>query len=228
MLTEPLLIFKRPARSSSESGSGLISSVPYKRPITSLKPKNRARRPIPATVLSSISSNFSAAHQAEIDGFQYTSAVRVAFQSRRFWEQDHNIYGGISWSNQPITQLWYPNYAFGEDQGIILGAYIFGGPPGDSFTNLSPQARLDTTSTQATAVHPEFATESSRGISVAWAKVPFQLGGWGISSPSTLLTPDGNTFFAGEHLSILQGWQEGAILSAYSAIDGIVSRDLAT
>ena len=32
-------------------------------------------------------------------------------------------------------------------------------------------------------------------------------------------------FFAGEHLSILQGWQEGAILSAYHAIDGIVARD---
>nr|MDJ0941681.1 FAD-dependent oxidoreductase [Woeseiaceae bacterium] len=175
--------------------------------------------------LSSISSNFSAAHQAEIAGFQYTSSVRVAFQSRRFWEQDHNIYGGISWSNQPITQLWYPNYGFGEDQGIVLGAYIFGGPPGDSFTNLSPQARLDTTSAQATAVHPEFSSETSRGISVAWSKVPFQLGGWGVSSPSVLLTPDGNTYFAGEHLSILQGWQEGAILSAYNAIDGIVTRD---
>jgi monoamine oxidase len=32
-------------------------------------------------------------------------------------------------------------------------------------------------------------------------------------------------FFAGEHLSILQGWQEGAILSAYHAIDLVVARD---
>jgi monoamine oxidase len=62
---------------------------------------------------------------------------------------------------------------------------------------------------------------------VAWAKVPFQLGAWGTSDPGILLTPDDSIFFAGEHLSILQSWQEGAILSAYHAIDGIVARDSA-
>jgi monoamine oxidase len=71
------------------------------------------------------------------------------------------------------------------------------------------------------------ASQATHGISVAWRKIPFQLGGWGISVPAALLTPDDNMFFAGEHLSILQGWQEGAILSAYFAIDQIVSRDLA-
>ena len=40
------------------------------------------------------------------------------------------------------------------------------------------------------------------------------------------MNPDDNIFFAGEHLSILQGWQEGAILSAYNAIDGIVKKDI--
>lgn len=40
-----------------------------------------------------------------------------------------------------------------------------------------------------------------------------------------LLTADDNIYFAGEHLSILQGWQEGAILSAYHAINGIVAID---
>ena len=34
--------------------------------------------------------------------------VKVAFQARRrFWE-DEQIYGGISWTNQDITQIWYP------------------------------------------------------------------------------------------------------------------------
>jgi len=65
--------------------------------------------------------------------------------------------------------------------------------------------------------------EAARGISIAWPKVPFQLGAWGTSSPLTLLTPDENIVFAGEHLSILQGWQEGAILSAYHAIDMVVA-----
>ena len=181
---------------------------------------------IPATVLRNIANDFSAPHQGEISGFQYTSAVRIAFQSPRFWEQNHNIYGGITWTDQDITQIWYPNHGFQRADGIVLGAYIFGGAAGDNFTNMAPQTRLDATLLQASNVHPQFSGQAQNGISVAWRKVPFQEGAWGISNPAVLLTPDANIFFAGEHLSILQGWQEGAILSAYSAIDGIVDRDL--
>ena len=178
---------------------------------------------IPATVLASIPNDFSAAHQAEISGFNYSSAVRIAFQSRRFWEQEHNIYGGITWTNQDVTQIWYPNYGFGQANGIILGAYNFDGPSGDSFTAQTPIQRINSTVTQVDNVHPQFGGEATRGISVAWKKVPFQLGGWGTSNAAILLTPDENIVFAGEHLSILQGWQEGAILSAYHAIDAVVA-----
>lgn len=178
---------------------------------------------IPASVLAQIANDFSPAHLSEIANFRYTSSIRAAFQSRRFWEQDHSIYGGISWTNQDITQVWYPNYGFGKDTGIVLGAYIFDGAAGDALANLSPAQRLNTVSAQASNLHPEFAAESSRGISVAWKKMPFQLGGWGTSTPATLLTPDANIVFAGEHLSMLQGWQEGAILSAYHAIDQVVA-----
>ena len=144
------------------------------------------------------------------------------------WEQSHNIYGGISWTDQGITQIWYPNHGYQSPNGIIIGAYIFDGSAGSNFTNLTPQQRIDTTTTQASNLHPEFSAQATHGISVAWQKVPFQLGGWGTSDPSVLLTADDNIVFAGEHLSILQGWQEGAILSAYSAIDTVVNRDLAT
>jgi len=180
---------------------------------------------IPATVLRSIGNNFAASHQDEIANFAYTSAGKIAFQSRRFWEQDHNIYGGISWTTQDITQIWYPNNGFGQANGIIVGSYIFGGAAGNNFANQALQTRIDTTVTQANALHPEFGAEALHGVSVAWPKVPFQLGAWGASDPVFLLTPDGNTFFAGEHLSILRGWQEGAILSAYHAIDLVVARD---
>lgn len=181
---------------------------------------------IPAPVLANIANDFSAPHRAEIDGFQYSAAVRVAFQSARFWEQEHNIYGGITWTDQDIAQIWYPNHGYHDSNGILIGGYIFGGAAGDTFASLSPQQRLDTTIQQVSNVHPQFAGHAVHGISVAWKKMPHQLGGWGISDPSVLLTADDNIFFAGEHLSILQGWLEGAILSAYSAIDGIVDRDV--
>ena len=181
---------------------------------------------IPAPVLAGIANDFSVAHQGEIAGFQYSSAVRVAFQSPRFWEREHNIYGGISWSDQDITQIWYPSHGYQQPNGIIVGAYIFDGEAGDRFTDMAPAVRIDTAQTQASGVHPQMSAQAGQGISVAWRKMPFQRGGWGTSTPSVLLNPDDNIFFAGEHLSILQGWQEGAIRSAYSAIDGIVSRDL--
>jgi monoamine oxidase len=183
---------------------------------------------IPATVLQNIANDFSAGHRAAISNFVYSSAGKLAFQSRRFWEQDHNIYGGISWTTGDITQIWYPNHGFGRPSGILVGAYPFGGDAGNIFAAQTPQARINSSITQGMSLHPEYANEVDRGISVAWTKVPFQLGAWGVSDPGVLLTPDAPIFFAGEHLSILQSWQEGAILSAYRAIDGIVQSHATT
>lgn len=183
---------------------------------------------LPATVLAGIPNDFSTAHRAEISGFRYSTPVRIAFQAPRFWEQGHSIYGGISWTDQEITQIWYPNNAFQSQHGILLGAYIFDGPAGATFTGLSPEQRVDRARLQAANVHPEFNTQAQHGISVAWSKVPYQLGGWGTSTPAVLLQPDDAIVFAGEHLSALQGWQEGAVVSAYAAIDQVVQRDLST
>ncbi len=180
---------------------------------------------IPASVLSGISSDFSAAHQQAIDNFIYSKSIKIAFQSRRFWEEEHGIYGGISWTDQDITQIWYPSSGFGSQQGIILGAYTFSDSAGQRFSDMNPTARSETAASQGAQIHPGLAAEVSNSISVSWPKVPFQLGAWGISDPGVLLTADDNIYFAGEHLSILQGWQEGAILSAYHAINGIVAID---
>ena len=181
---------------------------------------------IPASVLRNIPNDFASSHQSAINNFAYAAAGKVAFQSRRFWEQDHNIYGGISWTTQDITQMWYPNAGLGTANGIIVGAYIFGGTAGNNFANQTPQQRINAATAQGSNLHPEYVNEIARGISVSWPKVPFQSGAWGTSDPGILLTADDNIFFAGEHLSILQGWQEGAILSAYHAIDLVVSRDI--
>ena len=181
---------------------------------------------IPASVLRSIANDFAVSHQAAIDNFTYSNAAKIAFQSRRFWEQDHNIYGGISWTTQDITQMMYPNNGFGRANGVIVGAYMFGGAAGIDFAGQTSQQRIDSSILQGNNLHAEYGNEVGRGISVSWLKVPFQFGAWGTSDPGILLTPDENIFFAGEHLSILQGWQEGAILSAYHAIDGVVTRDI--
>ena len=179
---------------------------------------------IPTTVLKDIPNDFSDAHKTEISSFVYSNAAKLAFQSRRFWEQDHSIFGGISWTNQDITQIWYPSNALGHNDGIIIGAYIWGNTASTNFSNQSPQQRINSALLQGNNLHSEYQSEVSKGISVAWRNIPFQLGAYGLSTANTLLTPDDNIIFAGEHLSILKGWQEGAILSAYNAINEITKK----
>ena len=179
---------------------------------------------IPATVLRDIQNDFSSDHQNEINSFQYSNASKIAFQSRRFWEQDHSIYGGISYTNQDITQIWYPSNALGAEKGIIVGAYIWGYDAQTEFSNQLPQQRIDSSVLQGTNLHSNYQNEVSNGISLAWKNIPYQLGAYGVSDASVLLTPDDNIFFAGEHLSDLSGWQEGAILSAYHAINEITKK----
>ena len=179
---------------------------------------------IPATVLKDIQNDFSSNHQDEINNFQYSNASKIAFQSPRFWEEDHSIYGGISWTNQDITQIWYPSNALGSKNGIIVGAYIWGYEAAINFSNQTPQQRIDSAISQGSKIHSEYQSKVTNGVSLAWANIPYQLGAYGVSTASTLLTADDNIFFAGEHLSNLQGWQEGAILSAYHAINEITKK----
>lgn len=180
---------------------------------------------IPATVLRSISHNFSAEHSIAIENFEYSQSGKLAFQSRRFWEQDHNIYGGISWTDQDISQIWYPSNGLGQDEGVLVGTYAVGAGPGGRFASMTPQQRIDQATQQGQSIHQELPAEVGAGISVSWPQVPLQLGGWGISDPGILRHGDGQVYFAGEHVSDLQGWQEGAVQSAYHAIEAMVRRD---
>ena len=75
-------------------------------------------------------------------------------------------------------------------------------------------------------IHPGYATEMESGVSRAWFKVRFQRGGWPESyqPPASLREPDGRIYFAGDQLSALPGWQEGAALAAQAAVTAIHDR----
>jgi monoamine oxidase len=98
----------------------------------------------------------------------------------------------------------------------------------ERFGALSPSERNRTAIASGAKIHPDYAKHVGRGVSVAWHKVPYSLGAY--SRPTydadykVLLEPDGPVHFAGEHLSHLNGWQEGAVLSAQAAVAGIDAR----
>ena len=65
---------------------------------------------LPLTILSQIPINVSAPMKAAIDAVPYASAVKFGLQfTRRFWEEDEHIFGGISYTDLPIRQISYPS-----------------------------------------------------------------------------------------------------------------------
>ena len=170
----------------------------------------------------------------ELENEQVCGFDKVAFQSkRRFWEEDSNIYGGISLTEKDITQIWYPSTEFQSDQGVLVGAYIWDNPIGNVWGTLSPEQRLAKAIEEGAAIHPNYAAELSPadGITIAWEKIPYSLGGWAEwedeqreTAYKTLLQPDGPIYLAGGHLSYLTGWQEGSVRSALIAVEAISSR----
>jgi monoamine oxidase len=187
---------------------------------------------IPLSVLRAIDSDLSTEVKAAIAACHYAEAVKIAFQAdRRFWEEDHQIYGGISWTSRDITQMWYPSSNFHGQKGILLGAYIWDDDIGGRFGDMMPAERLEAALKDGEAIHPGYRGEVARGVSVCWHRVPYSVGAWADWRPDessarylVLNRPDGAIHFAGEHLSYLAAWQEGAALSAHEAVRAIAER----
>ena len=150
---------------------------------------------IPAPVLKDIPNDFSAATQAALGSLEFVEAVKVAFQARRrFWEEDSAIYGGISWTDNDITQVWYPCNGYHRSKGVLVGAYIWSREPGLRYSAMSAPERLRAALAKGEPLHPAYAGEMECGISRAWLNVPFQKGSWLPSAraptPYRIPTPD--------------------------------------
>jgi monoamine oxidase len=181
---------------------------------------------IPLKVLRAIDADFSPAHRAAVGTVDYSDAVKLAWQSRRFWETEDHIYGGISWVKGPTALVWYPSDRFFSEKGILLGAYaIRDDAAAFAAKPLAEQLALSRAAVEG--LHPGRGRELEKGMAVAWSKVPYSLGiraffGADQEQAYALLNePDGPFYFAGEHLSHVGAWQEGAILSARRAINMI-------
>ena len=192
---------------------------------------------IPLPNLAKIPANFSADFESAIDQAKFDPTCKVGWQAnQRFWENNQNqMYGGISWINHNITQMWYPSYDYFTPNGTMTGAYNFS-DRAIHMGNLSLEDRLRLAKQGAVQLHPQFADEAivptDLGLSIAWQNMPFETGGWaGWDSNSEadrrayerLLSPDatGRFFVVGDQVSTLPGWQEGAMTSAHHVVDQI-------
>jgi monoamine oxidase len=191
---------------------------------------------IPLSVLSQIEKNVSLAMDAAIDAVPYAAALKIGLQfRRRFWEEDEDIYGGISYTDLPISLIGYPAHGYLEGgKGVLLGAYSFG-PYAYEFTTLDPAERVRRAVAYGAQLHPQYTEAFENGVAVGWHRVPWTLGCYGQWSDAArdahydnLCALDGRILLAGEHASYLPAWQEGAALSALDAVIRLHARVMAT
>jgi monoamine oxidase len=182
---------------------------------------------MPLTVLGQIPVKVGAKMAAGIRAVPYFSALKIGLQfKRRFWEQDDDIYGGISYTDLPISQISYPSSELGtRGKGVLLGAYVFGGLNAFEFTSLPPEERVKWAVEYGSRLHPQYKQEFENGIAVGWHRVPWIMGCSAWWSEETrkahyedLRAIDGRIVLAGDHISDYVAWQEGAMVSCLDAI----------
>jgi monoamine oxidase len=187
---------------------------------------------VPFPALADIDTDFSPAIRTAMAAVDYVPAGKVAFQaSRRFWERDERIYGGISWTSRDATQIWYPSGGLQQAKGILVGAYIWSDDLGNAFAAKSLAQRLSDVQDDVAHLHPDAPRWLGSGVSVAWKNIPYSRSGWSEWTPKAraeqfplLLRGDGPYLFAGEHMSFITGWQEGAVRSAHKVLADIGER----
>ncbi len=195
---------------------------------------------LPLTILKTIPNDFAPPVKSAIEKMTYDSAYKVAWESRRFWEQDGDeIYGGISFlAKGPISLVWYPSAKLMSKRGVIVSGYEtenwsdFGKLP-------SYEAKIAASRAAVEKLHPGKGKELEKPMYMSWGKVPYNLGSWVSRGPGypppneaeyyngpyrEFIVPDERIYFAGDHCSHIIGWQEGAALAAQRAVTMIVNR----
>ncbi|MEM1160811.1 MAG: FAD-dependent oxidoreductase [Pseudomonadota bacterium] len=183
-----------------------------------------------ANVLDGFDSSFTNA----LGAVDQTAACKVGWQGKtRFWEEEEEIFGGISWTHDIISQIWYPADGYLGRTGTLTGAYNRG-DPALKFGDMSHDERLKAAIDGGEKLHPGFADKvhTDRGVSIAWAKMPHQVAGWADETFETqpdiykIITqlPRGRLYLAGDFVSYMPGWMEGAVRSAQLSSQGIAER----
>ena len=186
---------------------------------------------IPLPILKNITSDLSSEIRRAADFVPYMNTGKIGLQfKRRFWEEDDQIFGGISKTNMDITQIFYPSYNFMGKKGVLKGYYNFH-DRAVKLGNLSLADREKVALEQGGKIHPQYAKEFETSFSLAWQKIPYSKGGWAEYSESArkrfypaLIKPDDDIYLAGEHTSHLTAWMAGALESANAVVSQIHKR----
>lgn len=182
---------------------------------------------IPVPIFRRLQTNLPADYLDAAEKMPIHAAGKVAWQAERFWETQDQIYGGISWTTDIITQIWYPSSDFLSARGTLTGAYMYGAPA-ERFNAMSVADRLRTAREQGERLHAGYADKVKHGLAIGWNNMRFARMGWTDEAHESfgeqaqkLAAPQGRFHMAGCQLTYWSGWQEGALISALQAVKSI-------
>ncbi len=176
---------------------------------------------LPFEMLKKIPNDLSPAFKAVMDGSTPAGSYKVAWESRRFWEQDYNIYGGLSFVSQGPSPVWYPSSRLMHPTGIVVAGYTE--EQNTPFYALTMEQKFAASRGSVEKLHPGHGKELMKPIYCGWRHVKWNEGSWirayGGGGYNVMIEPDGPLYFAGDTISHVVGWQEGAALSAKRAVN---------
>jgi len=166
-----------------------------------------------------------------IRNLHYENATKIVLEfSRRFWEKDHQIYGGRSITDLPIRWTYYPatcQNPLNSDRGLLLASYTWGD---DSLRwgPLNESDRIRFALRGVAELHNMKQDECEKllvgGMSHSWAEDEYTFGAFALFEPyqekelfDNVWKPHDRIHFAGEHTSLKHAWIEGAVESGIRA-----------
>ena len=112
---------------------------------------------------------------------------------------------------------------------MLVGYYLdFGG----TMRERPPAERQRLALEQGARIHPQYTTEFETAFSVSWPRVPWSRGSWRSESAAAhealapLREPDGRVHFAGDYMTDMSSWMQGAFESAREVAAAIHRRAL--
>ena len=181
---------------------------------------------MPFSILKKIPNDLSAPFKQVVDESTMGSAYKIAWESRRFWERDYNIYGGTVVSGAGAEPgLVSVVAADASDGSCGFGIY---GRSGQGSTSYAGRRSLQASRASVEKIHPGHGKELKNPVFCGWKHVPWNEGSWirsyGGDGYNVIIEADGPFYFAGDTASHIVGWQEGAALSGRRAVGMIADR----
>ncbi len=177
---------------------------------------------VPFSVLRNIQfpANFSEKKIKAINELDYANVSRVYLQTKkRSWEEVG--LNGFGLTKEGV-EVWQPTWNQPGQRGIVM-TYARPGTA-EPIAAMKESERIDSTIKQLDSLLPGVRENFETGTSKCWNEDEWARGAWAFAGVGGLLLfaqPEGRIHFAGEHLSLLPSWMQGALSSSAQAIKQI-------